>query len=581
MALLKYIGTTQKTILLDGQKKLLEYGQVISGPIHLAKFNDFQIIGKSKSEANVDLSKPEFDGLKLPVVEKDKFVPNVNYAFLDESAKPKVSICIPTKDNYEVINKCLESLYLHTKYDNFEVLICDTGTTDVNVTKLYVQYRDKYGDKFQVFLNQTYNFSKNNNFLAKHAKGDVLLLMNNDIYLTYDAISTMVKYINCSNVGCVGHRLVWEAEPTKIQHDGQIIYDPAGNWVGPGHMNYKADISKISSENGIVPGVTAAFLMIRKNIYEAVGGMDENYKDIYQDVDFNLKVSKRGYVNFCVRERTLVHVDHSSRKGDATEHSAGDFNYYKKTWVIPGKYPVETVPKYSLLICATSPNQLKTLVESIKTTDNYELVFANNRSNYMSSAQALNVLREVSRGEIIFYIHQDVTFDEPEPFTKVDAIIGRLGGFGVIGPAGVQYNGGHYIKGVDYSSQQYSFDAMKVQTLDEFCLITKRSNKLKFGEYLDHYHFYGADICCEAAERGLRNCVVNIPMTHHSGGDGNLKSGDGYIRYKEQARKFYQKWGKKHENIATTTARFQKGQAYYYLAHVIGLTDFEETIPMN
>jgi glycosyltransferase involved in cell wall biosynthesis len=471
MALIKYVGSQDKTIILNGSKKLLSTGQIFSGPSHLVKYDEFQVLGTSKRDKEERPIEFSISG----------FVENqVDLDFLDESGRPKVSICIVTKDGYDLITRCIGSIQEHVEYSDYEVVICDTGTTDERVLDFYKTLDPL---KYTVFLGHEYNFSKNNNFMAKNCSGEALLFMNNDVFLTYDAVSEMVKYANCSNIGCVGHRLVWDENRNLLQHDGQLVYDKrSGAWIGPGHHNYKMDMNSVSSDNLIVEGVTAAFLMVRKKYFDKVGGFDENY----------------------------------------------------------------------------------------------------NTKNYMYSAEALNVLTEVSTGEILLYTHQDVYFKSPEPFSRIDKIIGKLGNnFGIIGPAGVQYNGGHNMKGVDFSSKDYTFDAMKVHTIDEFCLITKRSNNLEFGEYLDHFHFYGADICLSAVDKGLRNYVVALDMVHDSGGDGNLKAGDGYDRYREQARKLYTNWGKKYPMIGTTTARFSNGYLYYFLGHSLGLFPVDEIMEID
>jgi GT2 family glycosyltransferase len=572
MALVKYVGKEEKTIILNGNKKLLSNGQIFSGPSHLAKYSDFTILGtssKDQEEVNVSVKINEY------------YNRDPNLDFLDTNGRPRVSICIVTKDSYEIIKRCLKGIFDHNTYDDIEILLCDTGTTDKRVFDLYDEYEKSFGIK--VFKGHKYNFSKNNNFLADQSTGDVVFFLNNDVFFTYDVIPKMIKYINCSNIGCVGHRLVWDAEQDSLQHDGQVVFDMnTGAWVGPGHHNYKMKIKNAPKENTIVEGVTAACLMVRKEIFYKAGKFDEAYKDIYQDVDLNLKIYDLGYDNFCIRDNTLIHVDHGSRKTDGTADSPADFQKFKRDWFDKGPKKIRPKVQYSILICATKKHQLQKFYDSIKSREPFEFIFANNTKNYMYSAEALNTLREVSTGEVLLYTHQDVYFRKPEPFSRITKIISRLGNnFGIIGPAGVQYNGGHNMKGVDFSSKDYTFDAMKVHTLDEFCLITKRSNNLEFGEYLDHFHFYGADICYSAIDRGLRNYVVGIDMVHDSGGDGNLKQGDGYERYREQARKFYRKWIDKFPLIGTTTARFSNGYIYYFLGHSLGLYPVDEMMDMK
>jgi len=486
-----------------------------------------------------------------------------------------VSICVVSKDGDGIIQRCIDNIFRHVKYHNFEVLICDTGTTDQKV----LDYYETRKNDIKIFKDHEYNFSKNNNFLAKKASGSMLLFMNNDVFLTYDAISEMIKYALCSNIGCLGHRLVWDEAQEEIQHDGQVLFNSDGSWAGPGHHNYKMNINALSNKNIRVEGVTAAFLMIRKSVFEQVKGFDEDYKDIYQDVDLNLKVRKAGYDNFCIRSKALIHVDHGTRKDDSTPDSPNDARKFYIDWQSKGDFPIRKRKKYCILICATNENQIRTLRESIKTREEYEFIYVNNTSNYLWSSEALNILTEVSEGDIIFWTHQDVTFDGYEPFAAITNIINQIGNnFGILGPAGIQVGGKGAIRGVDFSSLKYNFDFLKVQTIDEFCLIGNRKNNLKFDENLDHFHFYGADICCQALDNKLKNYVIKIPITHHSGGDVNLKKKGGYEAYLKQGRKFFKKWEKRFQYISTTTVHYRNSKAFWYLGMLLGLTPYKETI---
>jgi GT2 family glycosyltransferase len=215
---------------------------------------------------------------------------------------------------------------------------------DDDVLTCYKKYNKIFKDKnipFNLYKVPYFNFSEHNNFLADIAIGDTLLFMNDDIFLTYDAISHMSNMMNTSNndIGCLGHRLVFAADPNVIQHDGQILYDQkTGNWKSIGHHNYGKLIQNTKNNNIIVEGVTAAFLMIKKTIFKEVNGFNEEYKDIFQDVDLNLKVAALGYDNICIRTQSILHVDHSSRKTAITPEAKGDFEILKTTWHAKGKF---------------------------------------------------------------------------------------------------------------------------------------------------------------------------------------------------------------------------------------------------
>jgi GT2 family glycosyltransferase len=575
MALLKYIGTENTVVRINGERKLIKPNKVFSGPEELKDHPHFELLGLTEKEQKPN--KLSANSIKFEL--KEFYTPFFDLDFIDESGYPLVSICIVTKDGDGVIQRCVDSILKFNTYTNIEILLCDTGTTNPNVLAYYETIKDKV-----TVYNDTYNFSRNNNLLARNAKGSVLLFMNNDVFFTYDVIPNMISFSLCSNMGCIGHRLVWDAEQTKIQHDGQIIYKEDGTWHGPGHHNYKQDIKTIPSKNAYVEGVTAAFLMIRKSIFNKVNGFDERYKDIFQDVDLNLKVSTLGYKNFCIRSESLIHIDHSTRKEDVIEESKADFKKIYDDWFSKPKYKVPSKKKYSIGICATNKKQLSDLFNSIKSRDEYEIVFINNTNNYFWASEALNKLTDVTEGEFIFWMHQDVTFEAYEPFQILERLHKELGNsFGIIGPAGVQVSQSGQIRGIDFSSWKYAFDYLKTQTLDELCLIGKRSNNLRFGEYLDHFHFYGGDICFEAHKKGLSNYIVKLPMKHHSGGDGNLKKGDGFLKYRQQGKKFI-----KHikntlgdQSISTTTMHYRNGRFHWFLGELLGLTPKTEAFNEN
>lgn len=575
MALLKYVGTENTVVRINGERKLIKPNKIFSGPEELKDHPYFQLLGLTEKEQKAD--KSSLNSIKFEL--KDFYVPFLDLDFIEESGYPKVSICIVTKDGDGVIQRCIDSILKFNTYSNIEILLCDTGTTNANVLEYYKTISDKV-----TIYNDTYNFSRNNNLLAKHSTGSVLLFMNNDVFFTYDVIPEMISFSLCSNMGCIGHRLVWDADQTKIQHDGQIIYKEDGTWHGPGHHNYKLDVNSTNNSNKFVEGVTAAFLMLRKSIFNKVNGFDEQYIDIFQDVDLNLKVATLGYKNFCIRQKSLIHVDHSTRKEDVTESSKSDFRKIYDDWFSKPKFKVSKKKKYSIAICATNKQQLSTLFSTIKTRDEYEIVYVNNTKNYFWASEALNKLTDVTEGEYIFWMHQDVTFEAYEPFQILERLNKELGGtFGIIGPAGVQVSQSGQIRGVDFSSWKYAFDYLKTQTIDEFCLIGKRCNNLRFGEYLDHFHFYGGDICFESAIKGLSNYIVKLPMKHHSGGDGNLVKGDGFLKYRQQGKKFIKRVLKTTDvkNISTTTMHYRDGNFHWFLGELLGLTPKKEKLDVN
>ena len=570
---LRYIGDRSIVINDGGIQRRIQPGEEFDTyNTHLVKFGYFidvnnpNSVGGYKKVTKNNITKSEI---------KPKFNPFIGYDKLSRNSNSKVSICIVSKDSNGVIQRCIETIYEHTKYEDFEVLICDTGTTDPTVLSYYKTIKKKY--KVNIFFNHVYNFSKNNNFLVTKAKGDQLLFLNNDVFMTYDAVSEMVNYNNCSNMGCIGHRLVFDRDRRIIQHDGQTLYNPDGSWKPLGHYGIMHRIENLPNKNAYVEGVTAACLMIDKIIFNKVNGFNEEYVDILQDVDLNLKVGSLGYDNYCIREKSLIHIDHSSRKGDETPESKKDLVTYSRDWLNKGPYKhSKKKRKYSLLIVGTKETEIKKVEKSLVTTDEYEFIVYNNKGNFSYSPKALNLLSDVSHTKYQFLTHQDIEFKEKEPFKKLDNCIRQLpGSFGVLGIAGVALINGS-ITGYNYFEHRYPQSHFRVDTVDEFAMIIDKDKGLKFDESLIGFHFYGADICLTSLNKGYNNYCIDINIFHHSGGDGNLtyNNNQGWREFKELGRQLYNIHHIKHPNFSTTTTLFnkindKKGKINFFIGGVI------------
>ena len=551
MIRLKYIGDRPMRISDGGYQRVLNPGDIFkTNQVHYKKMGYFEEVDKTIPLTKV-LPKnaiPRGNQMYKPFVGWDK---------MNRVCNPKISICIVTKDGDGIIQRCIDSINEHVTYHDYEVLICDTGTTNQTVLDYYKKIEI---DGIKIFMDHTYNFSKNNNFLAQQSEGEVLLFMNNDVFLTYDAVTEMMKYNNISSIGCVGHRLVFDRDKNKIQHDGQTLYHPNGVWKRLGHYNIMHDINNVPNTNAEVEGVTAAFLMMDKSIFNKVDGFDEKYIDVFQDVDLNLKVTKLGYRNYCIREKAIIHVDHFSRKGDDTEHSITDLQKYMVDWINKGVYPYARSHKeFSVQIVATKKSELEKVLASLNSTIPYEYNFINNLGNLSYSGEALNMLMEVSDTRYQFLTHQDIIFKEPEPFKKLKQIEQTLGKFGVLGIAGVALINGQ-ITGYNYADNRYPQIVFPVETVDEFAMIVDKRNNLKFNEDLRGFHFYGADICLNAINKGLKNYCIDIEIFHNSGGDVNLtyNNNQGWGEFKALGEQVYKIYHDKHPHFATTTTLFNK-----------------------
>jgi O-antigen biosynthesis protein len=247
-----------------------------------------------------------------------------------------VSIIIPTKNLGKVLNKCLISIFAKTQYPNYEVLVIDNGSNEQETFEVFNQWKLKEPNRFRCEeLNIAFNYSKINNYAANLAKGEYLLFLNNDTeVITPDWIEAMVEQAQRSSIGAVGGLLLYP--DNTIQHAGVVlVFGVAGH----SHKHYSHDshgyFKQIQTINNY-SAVTAACLMCRREVFEAVGGFEEELAVAFNDVDLCLKIFKLGYRNVYLPHVVLYHYESKSRGIDDTpeklERSLKEIQYMKSKW---------------------------------------------------------------------------------------------------------------------------------------------------------------------------------------------------------------------------------------------------------
>ncbi|MBD3634351.1 MAG: glycosyltransferase [Methylophaga sp.] len=213
--------------------------------------------------------------------------------------KPKVSVIIPTKDKLEYLQPCVESLLDKTSYENYEVLVVDNQSRDPDTLVYYEQLCVRYPDKVRVlFYDKPFNFSEMNNWAVEQSTGDYLLLLNNDTEVIQpDWLDRMLNHGQREDVGVVGARLLYPGSG-RVQHVGVILGmasiadHPYANTLC---MHDSSHMERARLDQNF-SAVTAAVMLVRKSLYQAVGGMDtENLAVLFNDVDFCLRVSEQGF----------------------------------------------------------------------------------------------------------------------------------------------------------------------------------------------------------------------------------------------------------------------------------------------
>jgi len=242
------------------------------------------------------------------------------------SPAPLVSLIIPAKDKVKLTRGCITSILQKTSYPNYEILLIDNGSVEPET----LAYNAKIAQNPKVRVisyTKPFNYSAINNFAAGEAKGTLIALVNNDIeVMAADWLGEMVSWALLPDVGCVGAKLYY-ADDT-IQHAGCVlgvggVADHA--WRGrsrhdPCYFGQASIVRNCSA-------VTAACLVVRKAVFDEVGGLDEvGLKIAFNDIDFCMRVSKAGYANVFTPYAELYHLESQSRGYEDNPEKIARFN---------------------------------------------------------------------------------------------------------------------------------------------------------------------------------------------------------------------------------------------------------------
>lgn len=236
----------------------------------------------------------------------------VNY---HPTGTPMISIIIPSRDNAQVLHRCINSILNNTTYSNFEVVLIDNQSIAADA----LAYFDKIVRDPRIRLlryPQPFNYSAINNFGAREARGSYLLFLNDDTeVLTSDWLERMLGFSQLSHLGAVGAKLLFPQDG-GIQHCGVLNLA-----AGPGHAFYTAPPNaplyfgrNILEWNWLA--VTGACMMIERSKFDAVNGFDEQLPVAYNDVDLCLRLHDRGLRSLVCNAVSLIHHESISRGVD-------------------------------------------------------------------------------------------------------------------------------------------------------------------------------------------------------------------------------------------------------------------------
>jgi GT2 family glycosyltransferase len=228
------------------------------------------------------------------------------------TSEPLISIIVPSKDKVEVLRRCIDSLQEITDYPSYEIILVDNESEEKNTIAYYESLKDDSRVKFSQFPGE-FNFSAANNQGVREANGKLLLFLNNDVEILEPGwLEEMVRWAERPEIGVVGAKLLYPNG--LIQHAGVVI-----GMQGHASHVFMGSMEKQTGPFGSVDwyrnysAVTGACMMMRKEVFEEVGGFDEGYQLVFSDVEICLRVVNKGYRVVYTPYARLRHYEGKSR----------------------------------------------------------------------------------------------------------------------------------------------------------------------------------------------------------------------------------------------------------------------------
>ena len=241
----------------------------------------------------------------------------------DVPVRPKISVVIANKDHVDDLSRCVESIINVSTYDNYEIIIVENNSETSEIRTYYEEIM-QHPNVRVVEYKGAFNYSKINNLGVEQSTGDYVLLLNNDTQvITPNWMEEMLMYALRDDVGVVGAKLYYEDR--TIQHAGIVV--GLGAHRTAGHTHYRIPEANVGYMGKLcyaqnVTAVTGACMMVRKSLYEQLGGLDEEFAVALNDVDFCLKVREKGLLNIFTPFAELYHFESKSRGSDKDDARA-------------------------------------------------------------------------------------------------------------------------------------------------------------------------------------------------------------------------------------------------------------------
>ena len=257
----------------------------------------------------------------------------IRYPILE---KPLISIVIPNKDHMEDLSRCVESIVNKSTYPNYEIIVVENNSETKEIFDYYKAL--EHNERIRIVKYEgDFNYSRINNFGVSFANGKYVLLLNNDMkIITREWMEELLMYAQRPDVAAVGGKLYYA--DNSIQHAGMVI--GLGAHRAAGHTHYKDDKMHLGYMGRLcyaqdVTAVTGACLLVEKDQYDEVGGLDETFSVAFNDVDFCLKLRKAGYLNVFTPFCELFHYESKTRgmeEGEKLKRFQNEVALFREKW---------------------------------------------------------------------------------------------------------------------------------------------------------------------------------------------------------------------------------------------------------
>ena len=326
-----FLRFTEETQNIYHIPKILYHWRMIPGSTSMDTNNKNYAYLRGKLALEEALKRRKIDGKVITFDDIPYYM--IDYKYKKE---PSISIIIPTRDYADILETCLDSLYKETNYKNFEVIVVDNGSKEQKTFDLFDKYKNEHSNFKVLTKDCEFNYSYLNNEAVKISKGDYIVLLNNDTeIIDSEWLRKMVSYAMQEHIGTVGIKLLYP--DNTVQHGGVVL--------GLGGIGRHLFLNSPRNAIGLfarlrVPFnyscVTAACLMIKKSKFNEVGGLEEQLKVAFNDVDLNIKVMNKGYYNIFLPQVEMYHHESKSRGLDTTvekqKRLKNEISYMQHKW---------------------------------------------------------------------------------------------------------------------------------------------------------------------------------------------------------------------------------------------------------